>query len=590
MSEEHKIRQLLSEASHPNQKLKKGALPKLEEALQLAESSRDEYLKAYIQTRIAFYKALYDNEYAIALSMASSAFNGLKVYQKPRLAHLYHYVSGYCHHHTNNTAKANDHYIEALKQLENASEDELYKKRIEAQINYNLFLLCNYSNKNAVLQEYYNRAFELYSELNDTEGISACYNAMARIAYNRADYAESLRYMQLALKLNENSNELSSKGAYESNIALVYATMGNREEWQHYMDRAFKTLTELNTPVNLLVFYHQKGTALLGFNDVDGAIENYKKSLEMAEKIGDEYDVTIQHNYLAEAYAKKGDYEKAFYHCNTYSKKLQESIDNQKDFAAAKARSLFEFEQKEKENKELLEKQEQIERYVKKLEYSNEDLQRFAHVASHDLREPVRMISSYIQLLEKSLDGKMTETDLVYINFVKDGAHRMDGLIRDLLEYSKVTKETNYTPVNLNDVIARVKHNLQELIKEKNASIICADMPMVNADETLMVQLFQNLISNGIKYNNSPQPVIEVSCKDIQTHCVFRVSDNGIGIPEQFHNKVFEIFQRLHSRHEYSGSGIGLSICKRIVDHFGGEIKVEQNKHGGSDFVFTIAY
>lgn len=590
MSGEDKIRQLLSEATHLNQKVRKGSLPKLEEALQMAETLRDEYLIAYVNTKIAFYKALFDNEYAIALTIASTAYNSLKIRDKVKLAHLYNYVSGYCHHHTNNTVKANDHYIEALKQLIDAPEDDLYKKRIEAQVNYNLFLLCNYSNKNAVLQEYYNKAFELYTELNDTEGISACYNAMARIAYNNTDYAESLRYMKEALKLNETTNELSSKGAYESNIALVYATMGNREQWQHYMDLAYKTLTELNTPVNLLVFYHQKGTALLGFGEVDSAIECYKKSLEMAEKIGDEYDVTIQHNYLSEAYAKKGDYEKAFYHGNLYSRKLQESIDNQKDFAAAKARSLFEFEQKEKENKLLLEKQEQIERYVKKLEYSNEDLQRFAHVASHDLREPVRMVSSYIQLLEKSMEGKMTDTDREYINFVKDGAHRMDGLIRDLLEYSKVTKEINYSPVDLNSVIEKVKQNIQELVKERNAKIICADLPVVNADETLMTQLFQNLISNGIKYNTSNQPSVAISCINSNSHFRFKVSDNGIGIPEQFRSKVFEIFQRLHSRHEYSGSGIGLSICKRIIEHFGGEINVEENTSGGSDFIFTIAH
>ncbi len=590
MSEQDQIRQLLQQATQVNQKLRKNSLPMLEEALRLAEAAKDAYLTALVNTRIAFYRASFTNEYSIALSMARAAYNSLRPADQVKLNHLCQYVCGYCYHQTNDTVKANDHYISALKHLNEAPDGEEYKKRLEAQINFNLFLLCNYSNKNAVLLEYYHRAFNLYTELHDTEGISGCYNAMARISYNNAHYTEALQYMKQALQLTEQTQELSSKGAYESNIALVYATMNDRAMWQQYMDRAFATLTELNTPVNLLVFYHQKGTALLHFGEVAAAIENFHQSLEMAERIGDDYDITIQHNYLSQAYAQLGNYERAFYHGDIYSKRLQASIDNQKDFAAAKARSLFEFEQKEKENQQLLEKQEQIERYVKKLEYSNEDLQRFAHVASHDLREPVRMVSSYIQLLEKNLEGKMTDTDRVYINFVKDGAHRMDGLIRDLLEYSKVTKETNYSPVDLPAVLHKVQHNLHELIKERNATITCDELPVVPADETLMIQLFQNLISNGIKYNTSAQPQVAVRYRQEADYAVFVVSDNGIGIPEQFRHKVFEIFQRLHSRQEYSGSGIGLSICKRIIEHFGGSIRVEQNASGGSDFIFTLAY
>ena len=223
------------------------------------------------------------------------------------------------------------------------------------------------------------------------------------------------------------------------------------------------------------------------------------------------------------------------------------------------------------------------------LSVSNEELERFAYVASHDLQEPLRMVTSFLQLLQKKYDQQLDEKGQKYINFAVDGADRMKTLILDLLEFSRISSvKLQHTTINLNDVVKQTQQALKEVIDESGAVINLPILPHVCGNEFHLIQLFQNLISNAIKYKNHLKPVIEIGYTEIADHWQFFIKDNGIGIDEKFFEKIFIIFQRLHNKKEYKGTGIGLAICKKIVEQHGGKIWVESSKEPGTTFYFTI--
>lgn len=238
---------------------------------------------------------------------------------------------------------------------------------------------------------------------------------------------------------------------------------------------------------------------------------------------------------------------------------------------------------------EITEMQRKLEHTLEDLKRSNKDLEQFAYVASHDLQEPLRMVSSYVQLIERRYKSMLDSDGIEFINFAVDGAKRMQILINDLLQYSRVsTRGSHFELTNLNDVINKVLLNLSSKIEETKAKINFEKLPDLRVDEVQITRVFQNLISNSLKYKSDNAPVIDLFSIDKGDEIQFSVSDNGIGISEEFNEKIFEIFVRLHTRSEFDGSGMGLAICKRIVEKHGGRIWVESNDKGGSTFNFTI--
>ena len=219
---------------------------------------------------------------------------------------------------------------------------------------------------------------------------------------------------------------------------------------------------------------------------------------------------------------------------------------------------------------------------------SNRELEQFAYVASHDLQEPLRMVSSFTQLLALKYQDKLDSDAREYINYAVDGAVRMQNLINDLLEFSRIeTKGKILQPADMNNPLRQAVNNLKIIIREKDAQVSSDDLPVLIADESQIVQLFQNLIGNALKFCKT-SPRIHVSASEEADHFRFVVEDNGIGIEEQYFSKIFRIFQRLMPKTQYEGTGIGLAICKRIVERHGGKIWVESEPESGSRFFFTI--
>ncbi|MBN2342788.1 MAG: PAS domain S-box protein [Deltaproteobacteria bacterium] len=223
------------------------------------------------------------------------------------------------------------------------------------------------------------------------------------------------------------------------------------------------------------------------------------------------------------------------------------------------------------------------------LEHSNSELEQFAYVASHDLQEPLRMVSSYTQLLAKRYKGKLDSDADDFIQFAVDGANRMQQLIQDLLQFSRVTtRGMPPEPTDTHAVIAEAMKNLEVLITEKKALITTDELPDVKADKGQLVRVFQNLFSNAIKFCEASPPTIHLSAEPNQHMWQFCVADNGIGIAPQYFEKIFQVFQHLNSIKDYAGTGIGLAICKRIIERHGGKIWVESEPGKGSRFYFTL--
>ena len=228
-------------------------------------------------------------------------------------------------------------------------------------------------------------------------------------------------------------------------------------------------------------------------------------------------------------------------------------------------------------------------RYAQELTRSNAELEQFSYVASHDLQAPLSTIAGYAQLLEKRCHNQLDAQGNKFIRNIVNSCERMQALIDDLLEYSRVGRsEKPFDVIDCNLVFEDACANLQLAIRQDRASVTRGDLPRVRGDSFQLLQVFQNLIGNAIKYRSSEAPMVRVSASRQGDSWVFSVQDNGIGIAEQYHPRIFQLFQRLHSQKQYSGTGIGLAICQRIVERHGGSLWVESEPNRGSTFYFSI--
>ncbi|OGX38030.1 MAG: hypothetical protein A3C53_08265 [Omnitrophica WOR_2 bacterium RIFCSPHIGHO2_02_FULL_68_15] len=239
---------------------------------------------------------------------------------------------------------------------------------------------------------------------------------------------------------------------------------------------------------------------------------------------------------------------------------------------------------------QLKQAEEAVTKTADDLARSNQELEQFAYAASHDLQEPLRKIASYTQLLQQRYKGKFDAEADKFIGYIVDGAYRMQALIRDLLMYSRAGRgELALEPTDMEAVLAQALSNLETALQANQAAVTHDPLPMVMASPSQMTQILQNLVGNAIKYHGDAPPKVHVSALQKSGFWQFSIQDNGIGIDPQYADRVFIIFQRLHTKKEYAGTGIGLAICKKMVERHGGQVWLESEGEGkGTTFKFTL--
>ena len=485
--------------------------------------------------------------------------------------------------------------------------------------------------------EYYNLGLEMRKELNDSVGLIYSYNNLADVALKRKDFDGALKNYKVAQSYGEATGHKGGLSFVLQNMGLLYREKAQIDSALYYFNNSLPLAEAIEDKNKVSFLLNQIARIELENRNYREALNLGQSSFRYSNEAGAKDKMRDACEILSLAYSEIGDYERAFLEMQKFNKLDEEIAGEDKEKAIIEITSKYETAKKEAEilsqKTELLEnekkvnrltififvlifltialvalglfiryrlqiqnakmlrqKNKQIEAQNEKLIRSNSALEQFAYVASHDLKEPLRNISSFSSLLKRNYESKLDKTGKDYIEIITNGVRHMSSLLEDVLAYSRLTQNTltRDEEINMNEVVASVKETLEQVIEEKNVLITSDDLPKVRSNSIQMYQLLQNLISNGIKFNNKPRPTVHVGYVREKGQHHFTVSDNGIGINKEYENKIFQIFQRLHKKEEYTGTGIGLAICERIVKQHGGEIWLESEEQKGSTFHFTI--
>jgi signal transduction histidine kinase len=354
---------------------------------------------------------------------------------------------------------------------------------------------------------------------------------------------------------------------------------------------------------------HHQGRAINHLNmaqiavemkDTEGGITLTKRGIALARRFRDDTSELRGFALLATIFKKINDLEKALRCQEIYARLQADYLKMQRNMRALDVEIKYALREKERqiaallqENRYqalLLERNSQIERQNEQLRKANEELQQFAYISSHDLKEPLRMVGSFAQVIERQYADKLGEESKQYFHFINEGVSRMNGLLDALLQYATIGKaDIDLEPVDMNNAVRIAQDNLQLRIRETGATIEVPTLPTVKALSSFMTQLFQNLIGNALKFRQPDVPPhINIGVEEKANEWLFSVQDNGIGISPEHRERIFVIFQRLHTRSKYEGTGIGLAICHKIILQLKGQIWVESAVGSGATFLFTI--
>lgn len=505
-----------------------------------------------------------------------------------RTAGYYYGALGINYHFFYKLPEAQDAYLTSIKHMEELTDLTAEEIHRLATIYYNLYILFSFTDLALLDRRYLDRAIELYKIHDHKPGLIFCYGAIINDLDKQGLVSEAMEYAHIRMQLAEELGDILQIAFSSSTMGVLYAKMNDREKSMAYLDRAREIFQQSNIVQFLSSFHDENAQAHLALGDYEEAIELFLQAIELYNSLDSTLNLSKLYRLLSEAYEKAGKYHESLIYQRKYSQMLLDNFKIDKVLYMSAVQNDFERQHQERETAMLKQKNEEIRQYANQLEQSNEELKQFAHAASHDLREPIRMIVSYAELLEMNLKGQLTKEQQELFAYLKEGGKRINEMVAGILAFSKVNNHSEITTVNLREVLQQVKGNLKMTIGNRNAIIESETLPVIQSNQVLMIQLFQNLLSNAIKYNNSDQPHVKISYAQEKGFYRFCISDNGIGIEEKYREKVFDIFTRLQNRQQHSGSGIGLAICKKIIDRLGGDIHNQPNEWGGTDFIFTL--
>jgi len=455
-----------------------------------------------------------------------------------------------------------------------------------------------YNHEDAISR--YQMVLENYSDIISKNTRIVIYNNLGNIYYFSDRLTQATNYFEKANNLAQQRNYNEMIILSLANLSRAYIAKGKidlAEERAKMAEDLMENQGDINgRQINLLnlghIYYLQ--------GNFNKAMLFTSKGIAAASRMKDETNEVQGYQLMSNIYQLQGDYKTALDYQLVYSKAQDKFAKEQRnrqiidlEIKNAIKEKQKEIEQLTRENEYqalLLKQNEQIAEQNAMLVAANEELRQFAYVASHDLKEPIRMIGSYTQLIERKHQHQFTEDSQSYFTYVKEGVIRMNDLLDALLKYTTVSKtEENFEKISLGDIVEIAVINLRVSVDENKAVVNCHELPEVMSIRSLLIQLFQNLISNAIKFKKpNEHPEINISAETTKGEVIIQVSDNGIGIDSEYQERIFVIFQRLHTRSEYKGTGIGLAICHKIVQRVGGRIWVESEVGKGATFFVSL--
>lgn len=497
-------------------------------------------------------------------------------------------MAGVNYNFTGELTNAREAYSDGIKVLEHSGSLDTAARNVLASLYYNLFTLYREFEIDSTRLQYIETAHRLFTETENKQGIARCYISYANHYPGIKDTERALEYHNRARELFKEIGDTRGEGNCEINIGFSLCVNGSFDTGMKHLEHGTELLKLSGSVFYIFNAYHNMAEAYRLQKKYNEAIKYYQLAEDLSSTTQLKLNMALLYQTWALTLEEMGSFAEALERHKKYVTEKERAYHFDKSSAVSDTRMLFELEERKRESAFLKKKNAEIEEYTRKLETSNYELRQFAHVASHDLKEPLRMVTMYMQLLERKAREKLDMEERQYLYFAKEGANRMYDLIRSLLELSKIKSVFKTETVDLNEVLKEVTEFLQPDITAKKLAITCTGLPEVTAGKVYMVQLFENLISNAAKFNNGVNPQLEISYLKADNYYYFSFCDNGIGIQEKYRSRVFEIFQRLHFRNEYEGTGIGLTMCKKIVEQLNGRIWIEDGKTGGCCVRFTI--
>ncbi len=544
-----------------------------------------------------------------------------------------------------NNELAYEYQLEALYHAEQIGDSSLIARSLY-QIGNIFFFQYNYP----VAIDYYQKTLEICKKIDFWRGIFNCHGAIGG-AYDRLNEAnKALKHNLTAYHLASERDYKLGLAYATHNLGMSYALLNQPDSALFYYEKSIKLKNEQNDTWGSIATLRGMGEVYLELENFPKSKEYLSRAYDLAKSNNSKPRLLETSMALSDFFSKTQNHEQANILLNE-ALALKDSLANEtvlQKMSDAKTR----FEIKEKEEalllkdkeiksiytwilmgslgftllllwalfsryisqkrhaKELELKNRQIEKQHqelreaysaqsisskqifeqnKQLEVSNTELKRFAYIASHDLKEPLRTIGSYANLLKRRYQNQLDKNADEFIDFITSGVERMYHLLSDVLDYSNLDRfESSVEWIKTEEIVKDITQSLNHQIEEKKAIIQFTTLPEIKANETHLSQIFQNLISNAIKFTNGKTPIVQIGSRFAKGVPIFYVKDNGIGIEDSYQAKIFDIFQRLHTNEEFEGTGIGLSICKKIVESYGGEIWVESSPNKGSIFYFSL--
>lgn len=448
----------------------------------------------------------------------------------------------------------------------------------------------------------YQEALSISEKINDQYGVSYLLATMGEIRFNEKKYEQASRDFSRALEIADNLEDVEGKARILGLLGKVSQKQGDIQASNDYCFEALALAKKMGAKQTMRDLYGTISQNYKLFNDYEKAYNYQVLYKEVNDTLFNE-EKSRQINELAIQYeTKKRDAEVQLL---KEEQAKNEALLQRRTiigwttalvllFVSYLAWSLFQNnKRKQTFNKQLQEEVEdrtsELKKSNVKLEKSNKELEQFAYITSHDLKEPLRNIISFTELIERKLNGHLDEETEDYMHTVQGNARQMHALIEGVLEFARIENiDFRNETVDLNNIMGKIKNVLQASILEDHVELMVSPLPMVTGNASQLFLVLKNLVENAMKYNNNPHPRIEVESKIVDGLCQVSVKDNGIGIEEEYHHKIFDMFQRLHIRKEYNGAGLGLSICKKIVQNLGGDIWVESELGKGSKFIFSV--